>query len=469
MNKWLEFLFDEDLIAKPPTLFIGIIVILLGLLAVDNSISHLLPAYLRFPAYILLDIIWIIFWLRLYYKLPKSDENKIGIVLLITTESDKTRKRLESDLLRKLQNFIDVNKLDDIVHIVLAKNYQAKRVLPIFDELRKSYYPEKKANLESLPDKGKRFLEIQKKVKGSFYIFGSIEERSDEGENTYVLELNSTAVHPIIESEYKKQILEAFGKAWFPKVLIKEKEEIKGFELVSKQYYYAIRYLLGVALLFSGKSEAAYRIHNSLEKSRDFILHQQILSDLRKYLAIENDLMARHYYFNEGDVNRAKQFLVESLNHDTTLIDSYLLRAIIEFSNEKNPRKALRTIDEAQRHSGKDGSWRYSAAFLHFYLEEFDNGMNHYYKIAGYEYDEEQETLEQVIEFIRDFLEKNQKQLQCYFILGFLYLKKVKNHPEALIHFETFCNKAKYSKYKKLKSRAERYIKTIKEQMELSD
>lgn len=92
MEKLLDLIHDEDLFASKKALILGIVVIIPFLVALDSYIPGW-ATWVKFLAATLLILAWILVWIWHYTKVPKVTKSKIGIILFIATESNKTRER----------------------------------------------------------------------------------------------------------------------------------------------------------------------------------------------------------------------------------------------------------------------------------------------------------------------------------------------------------------------------------------
>jgi len=130
---------------------------------------------------------------------------------------------------------------------------------------------------------------------------------------------------------------------------------------------------------------------------------------------------------------------------------------------------ALRSIKQAAKLSKHDGAWRYSKAFLLLYLKKYGEALKTYFDIENYKYKGEEITLGQVIKFNKDRLEIKNNDIVSNFILGFVYLKKLKNYPTSLEYFEKIITNYTEDKESYLILRkVDEFLKEIKREMKIS-
>ena len=66
-----------------------------------------------------------------------------------------------------------------------------------------------------------------------------------------------------------------------------------------------------------------------------------------------------------------------------------------------------------------------------------------------------------------DIIKFNPDYLQSYFILGYLFYKKIKNVPQAFVHFENYNKRSKSKRYSFLNKRVDSYLPELKQWMDL--
>ena len=472
MDKFLEYLQDEDIFVKPVTLLGGIAAILGLAAAIDGIIKELLVAGAkkRLFIYTSLVLIWTCFWLYKRYVLPRTSKGKIGIILALATESNKEKIRVKNDLVRRMQELIDANQLDNLLDIVLLTNHQAERVNQVLSKYRAQLSKSFERNDPIGPELMKQRIKLQKRLRGIFYVWGSVVVR--EGDTTY-LENDVIVFHCQIDPKARQQIAVDMTSIWSPQFTFKEKAEYRGFRLSAELISLAALYIIGEAAFVVNQFDVALRLHESLDRELGLLQGHPNLRIIKQRL---NELLAEEYnivaYLNHsrnGEFDEAKRLIELCLQHDPRYYDAYIQKARIEFEHENNPGRALQTIRDAMKVAGSDGTWRYSEAFLLMYMENFRRALTVYKQIAAYSYEGEKGVLEQIYEFNHKRIEVEPEKLQPWFIIGFLKYKKSRNYPEALEYLERFLQLAGGNpKYNVLVNEAARLKSQLENIMELN-
>lgn len=467
MDRFTELLQDEEKLVKGSTLIIGIAALTLFLLTVNAGLVQLEPTW-RFRQ-IVVDIIilasWICFWFYKRNQLPKNKTNKVGIVVALTTENDKEKTRLKTDLLRRLGDLILDDHLEDWVTLIPLNNHQSKTIIPTLRAHAKAVSLTSDGSYD--PKKEKYWTKIKKKINGHLYIFGHVSE-GQVGENKYFLDTNAFVLHPPLLPEVRKELSLDFVDVWSQQVNFLEKIEKVGFEFTANYWYTAAQYIIGCAAFASTDVTTALRLHESVQKRIGILKFRPTFARTQKrlneLLGAEHSILA-NYHTLQGEPQKAQEHLNKCLAADPKNYSGHLIKARQEFF-EGNPKKALKTIEALSRDAGRDRTWMYSQAFLLMYLERFDKALAAYRKIANYSFDNEVEHIvPQIISFNESQLVREPNKIQSHFILGFIKLKKHINYPEALEHLETFIEKATESKYRLVLEEAKRCVDELHQLM----
>jgi len=461
-------LINEEL-EKPVGLFSGYLFFTLLFI----SLKSVLPSIpLVWTILIIATIIalWTIIWFIIRATLPRNVKNKIGIILSISTEDDKQKLRVKNDFLKRLGNQAKQNGIDDLVnfiHIGITKTNKVNKTLTDYtlrSKFKNEYVREAEESVET-------FNKLKKKIRGHFYIWGDIKQRMD-GETKFYLELDGLVMHSPLHDPVKAKLGSEFNLVWTRGINFKEKIEFKGFLLSADLTFIAIEYIIGLAAFFSGDVILAEKLHSKLEANLPKGLDQlpnikHIKNSLSELIPIECNLAAV-IQLNKNDIPKAEEYLNKSFQKIPDGNYSALITlSIIQFSYKNNPNMALETVRKAKKCSGNDGTWRYNEAFLLMYLGRFNEALTLYRDITKTSFANEEVVLAEILEFNKKMTISNPKFCQSYFILGYLYYKKISNYPEGYSYFEQFLSKCKDSKFKTLHDLATKYHNDLNLRMEL--
>lgn len=467
-----DLLQDEDKLVKRSTLFVGIIVGIIVLLTANAAVVVVVPQWRlrQFPVDLLVIGVWIGFWFFNHNRLPKNKTTKVGIVVVLSTENQKEKVRYKNDLVRRLGELIFADKLQKWVTIIPVTNHQAMKIIPVINAHADAIASKDSSNIT--PKLEKDWQRIRETINGHFYIYGSVSERGGEEENAYYLNTHAFVVHPPLTPELQRRLSTSFSDIWVREFNFLEKIEKVGFDFTATYWYTGAQYMVGFAALASGDISTALRLHEATQNKIDVLKIKPTFARTQKQL---NNCLGAEYaltaaeYERKGDFQTAREYINKCSKIDPTNYTAYLLTARIEFA-EGQPKKALKTIQQLQRVAGRDRTWMYSEAFLLLYLEDFKKGLASYRRIANYKFQGELENVvPQIITFNESQLKKEPDKIQSDFILGFIKMKKSRNYPEALEHFETFLTKATDAKYRPLVEEAKKCVTELHNIMQLDE
>jgi len=182
-------------------------------------------------------------------------------------------------------------------------------------------------------------------------------------------------------------------------------------------------------------------------------------------LSLEYEQKANFEFLNPSAGGLYAKSVETALQYNQHNYGALLKKAIVEFNNgQGDPQVAQNTISEAKRRAPIDAyHWLFSKAFLHFWLEEYDEAIKSCDKLKEKSYAGEEITTQEVIKFNESLL-KNYDKPQLYYWLGFVSITKSKNPSTADGYFQKFLEKTDNT-MNELKIRAESYLSSIKQEI----
>ncbi len=467
------FEYIEKNFEKPLTLIFGILLILFAILPLDSLFDDLITKVtIRYLSYLPLFLFWIIYWLTKKNLLPKNPQNLVGLVICIETENDKQRNRIKNDFVHRIHEIIEKHNLNNIINLIYLNENQSEYVSITLEGYKK--FRAKKLNntkISELTDKDYlRFKKIQKRINGHFYVWGSIKERKDE-ESKFFFNLEGLVLHDPLDKNTQISLKKEFQNIWARSIEFQEKVEFKGFLLSADLIFIAVEYIAGLAALYSGNAFIAINLHKNVEKSIDNIINPP--PNISKVSKTLKSLIPQEFYivacvYNQlNNISETEKYISLIFEREPNNYSALLLRSVIEFTHYRNPKKSLETTSLVKKYSKNNGTWRYNQGFLLMYLERFEEALKVYKKIAESSFINEIVVINEVIQFNLNMVKNNPDFIQSYFILGYLFYKKLINIPEAYLHFEKYKKKAKSSKYVFLNKRVKSYFTELEQLMEL--
>lgn len=409
--------------------------------------------------YIFLYFTLFIFWLYYRFYFPKNKKGKTGLVVAIYSESREELKT-KKDFIKELKREINNNNLHNYFNVVEIKNHQAE-------------------NVKSRDD----IDFLHKKIKGHIYFYGDIKKDFDgEKAKKIFLDINGAVKHMPIPIPVSKDLSFDFRKLLPKEIVFEEYFNLKGCKATAKIVYLTAKYVVGVASYLSGNPFLAYEMHknlkNELSEYRDNDELEKVASlDQRHLKKIKNKVLDNlsnecalisNIYFINKEQEKAIQFLNLSFEYNYNNYDAWLLKAIYDFKIYNNPQEALQSIKKAKKFSNNRFEWQYSFAFLHFWLENYNEAVKTCNKIKRQNYDKEKVTLKEVEEFNLELLEKYNKP-QLYYWLGYLKYKKDENVTKALEYFEKFEDCADPQSMSYLLKKSNTFLQEIKKIMDIKN
>jgi len=458
---------------KPFTAFAGVLLILFALIPIDTFTDDIISkAWIRYICYIPCFLTWIIYWSYKKDWLPTNTKGRVGLVIAINIENDKQKTRLKNDFLKRLNELIDKHNLPHIINVIFLNEKQAVRVGKALTKVQKYY--KTKSVAPNLPDTDDistaDYNKIQKRIKGHFYVWGEIKERKDE-ENKYFLNLDGLVIHDPLPKDNQTNLRNEFQNIWARSIEFQEKVEFKGFLFSADMIFLAVEYIVGLAALYSGNAFIALNLHTQVEKSISELKEktpniEKVESTLKSLIPQEYYLIARVYYLM-NKLQEAEKYIDLIFKREPNNYSGLILKSIIEFSNYNDPRKSLETTYKARKYSKNDGTWRYNEAFLLMNLGKYEDALKIYRKICERTYINEHVVLNDVLNFNIGRIKSNPDYSESHFILGYLFYKKLKNIPQAYLHFENFKKSKNSKELTLLDKRVDSYLVELKQWMSL--
>ncbi|OGY41076.1 MAG: hypothetical protein A2Y82_01565 [Candidatus Buchananbacteria bacterium RBG_13_36_9] len=426
----------------------GVVLLFLFFNLIDNFLLKFISNNNdRLKIYLFITICWAVYWLYFRYYLRKNKKNKIGLVIAIKVESRREESRLKNDFISKLRENVNKEEFGKLINIIVLKNHVAEKM------------------------QGKDAIcKLHKKLKGHFYIWGSIKRRKD-GANKYFLNLNGMVVHSPINIRASKALSNEFTGILPKEISFLEDLELRGFEFAADIVYLASRYVTGIAAFISGYTLIAYNFHNNLygefNKFRPLPENLQRIRNRIPILISNEALLLARYNYNNNNIAEMENWINTALQSNVNNYGVWLLKAIYQFKIVNDPIGALDCLKKARKNAHYTFEWRYSRAFLLFWLEKYTEALKDCNYLAKNNYQNESITTEEVENFTLEQLLTHKKP-QLYFWLGFINYRKRFNFPKSLKYFEEFERNANDLSFNILKQKSQVYLSQIKQKMKIS-
>lgn len=425
-------------------------------------------------AIVVIDIVWLLFWLWNRSKYPKVLNHKVGIVFAIETEKDFERNKLYRDFIVHFHKLINDAGFSDIFEIVDLNEYQSSVTSKLLSEHSQSLIQFRKDGVFKDLAKRNKWESHQKKIGGHLYIWGKIRKRMDK-ESKYIFDIDGLVVHKPLKVGVHKIITKDFIESWFKRIAFSDVFELTGFEISAELVFVISKYIIGLASLISGDPVLALKLHTGLRTEFEVINKKytpippnllKIRSKLDALIAEENILIA-NWYLRNNQITQADKYLTDSFSVKQDNYGAYIFSALRKFQNNDFA-GCLDDVMKAKKIAVNNQIWRYDYAFLLMWKGNYERGLNQYKKLAERTYPGEDVTVSEICIFQQGLL-KNKKWIPALFILGFIMYKKLDNLPQSLQYFEKFIAESlKVSESARLVQVAQSYLSDIKKEMQLN-
>jgi tetratricopeptide (TPR) repeat protein len=406
--------------------FIGSLLLLtaMGVLSLQDKILSSLYACL----------IVLTLWLYNRFRLPRNRKGKLGIYVSITTEGNKERTRLHTDIVETVRDKISSMELSRVINVIELNNHQSTMVCKMVKAIKE--HPKFKENGQS-----KLVTRLSKRLNANMIVTGSMSIRNNS--SVFQIVTESILFHPSFSAEHRDTLRDGMDATWYKEQLVPTDGEIKGFKITSTTLLIHLLYMIGVTAslyndvkLSTDLLDAIFRYNLLNEVSNE--IAPKVLKTITDKLLRGYTLLSEHYLAKkDGDLTLK---YIERMALLGKSYDYYLIKAIYHFSIQNNLKTALASINKASKLAGSDKRWLYSLGFLQFNAKEYEQALQTYTRIARSTFPNEDKVIDQVYAFIVDYINENPDRLDYKFVLGFITYKKSHNVPLAYKLFDEFVN-----------------------------
>jgi hypothetical protein len=459
-------------------LIIGYVLLLIAMLPFDNFLEKGIHRFnIRIFIYLAICLGWLFLWEQLRMSFPRREKDKIGMIISITAEKVKQTGRIRNDFVENIINLLKKHGLYELFQVVIMNELQSEIIaetLRKYVEKKEEYKKKDKYVQFKKAKEYRKYTKLSKRIKGHFYIWGSIKERKNI-ENTYIMGLDCLVMHTPINLKASERFSEEISTAFPKEISFYEKVELVGFSEASRFVLIGARYVIGIAALISKDVFVAYNLHKSLwdELRAQNVLpepHMHMLKRLREIMFIELIIKSNYALYKEGDIEKAKSIMDEADRIESQTYPALTFYSIYSFKVERNAVKAMKYLRSARKKGKGDYTWLYNKAFLNMYTGKLKLGLEDYDGLSEISYENEERTVEECIIFNKEVLVKEPNKKQSKFILGYLYYIKQGNLPESLEVIEEFLGDIEgNATYEILRIRANTYREAIKREMGIDD
>lgn len=367
----------------------------------------------------------LLWWLSV--KPKRHPKRVVGVDIAIVSEEPKQQLQVRNDFVATIRKLMESSsRSSHPFHLIEHPKHIA-------------------AKIKSREDA----MELTRKTRGRFLIYGTTKLRDIQGKRQHVLELEGLVRHKPIGQEVSQRFSGEFREVLPSTFIISPTSDLLSFRVTAEWIDIAARYIVGVASGFSGDLDYAESLFLDLEK-RLLSSSSSLPSPIAK---IKNSLpvrLAEVYKARSGKLygdywlKRDDQILKEmepcvqkALEYDPNWYSGHLHQAMCAFVLRRDLSVVWECIEKCKK--VPDTIWRYSAAFLYAYEGDLGKAYKEY-KRAFYDPPQDPTVPLQCEDFIHLVLEKEPEKGQLYYCLGLINLRAKGDLVAAKNDFQQFLN-----------------------------
>lgn len=378
--------------------------------------------------------------LKNFFTSNKKD--KIGIIIGISTEEDDERNRVDNDLIKEVNNFLNTSNLVGLFNVIKLNSEESKKI------------------------DNQNWIKVLEKKGSHLIIYGHVAKRKEE--TGYSLKLEAGVRHKPIPTIVSNILSSEFASLFPRQRFIPANNDLLGFDVTAKEIALVAQYMVGVALFVSGFLGLSFTILKSLSEKIDSVSNKTIsIGGLLKQKTgdrIVNISMAIcALLYDSFAIKRDVEFVRDSKKYIDIVNASKSneksikhLESIYYFLIEKDVDKAImayHTFDDALR--------PYNLGFLYFFKGDFKKGQRCYKNAFKREIPDR--ALIDLEVFITEIMEAYPKKYELLFARALINYKGKKDFKLAKDDFKEFLRRCgSEEKYKELIKLSSEYMARLK-------
>ena len=335
----------------------------------------------------------------LYNKLPRNKEYNAILIRIIAKDKDEYDD-IKYKFGNEFENFLKLNEnkiriLYIPFHLVESNSYKEEKIIKLLKKTNCIFLTTIKTRSEDIIENTKYITEFNLGIIHPVYI--------DRIERIFQNEIN-TLGKPITRIEYSKE------------------DKLNTLEITAQRISFVCKYIIARAYYLSNEFEGALCIGENLYS--ELILMKDVsFQNIRKCVCslcydihiskmlIENSKNNKNLDYIENELNEANKYIKDTYIY-------YEAMSVCCFLKYRDIKKTNDYLGNCRR-INKNGSWKYSVAFLKAYCDESEGKIIYHYKQAfkvPYEH-------MHLISFIEDILVNEPHKNMLRFALLLLYLE----------------------------------------------
>jgi tetratricopeptide (TPR) repeat protein len=373
------------------------------------------------------------YWNRTTY--PKGAIDKQNFIIAITTEDKKQKTRIATDFTNEIKRQLNQYGLSHSFDVVVLHNHLADSIQTKIARWIESMQAGMVESEDVL-----RFRKIVNRLNARFFVYGNLIQRN-AGNSTYCLNIEALILHGSAHVGKTQELRDEFVKLWKREITFLEEDELNGFKSNANHIFFTATYMIGLATFVDNRYDKGIEIWEKLERyvqDRDEL--QEFESKILRLKAASYFMQSRllHYQGEIEESVRLRERYLELFPHE---YDRHITESI-RLINRGNVDLALEHLEQAKKYAGTDGTWKYNKFYTLIYAKRCDEALETLDDILSQEFQNEQETISQVLSYNKNCLDEDEQHIQSYFIVGVLLYKKFQNPTSAYENLESFIEEA---------------------------
>lgn len=386
-------------------------------------------------------------------RLPKAPRGKIGFAVAISAETDEEEKCLASDFIDALRGFAQSQSERTKFHVVVVPAHHARRIGNLEDARR-----------------------VRRKCRCHFLVYGKGKVRTLNRRQYHVLQLHGQVSHRPVPEEVGKAFQREFSQIFPQNVRIDCENDLLSLEFTSRWIDIVAHYIIGTAALLSGDLDYAETLYETVQTrlaNNDGRIPTGKMIRERLPLRLGNIYITRaRIAYEQWKTSSENYHLNQMWKHLRKLRQvnpadyaGRLLTAIYLFLVYRDVDSAIAEMRKCR--DIKDGTWRYSYAFLLGYAGQMSKARRMYK--SAFRYSCGPDVPFQTEEFMLRILRDEQDKVQLYFCLGLVNWHGKGDVRQAYADFKTFLVHDGVNAFLEEKRLAEAYVTQLESEIRLEE
>lgn len=382
---------------------------------------------------------------HLTVRLPRCSRNHVGVAVAIVADSKDEHKLMASDFIGTLRRLLSRGNASHNFYLIEIPQHYATRINTLEDATR-----------------------LRQRCRCHFMIWGTAKLRIIDGKEKHVMNLEGIVSHAVLPERLHKQFSVEFSELFPRNIFVNRENDVLSLEFTSEWIDCVARYIIGIAAALSGDVIYAKGLFESvLENPKLKDCPIPAIRKIRQRTPVrlgEIHALLGSISYNQWRKYQDPKLLIDIRNHvaalarfDPSNYRGRLLRAIYHFIAERNVDAAENEVRKCR--DIRDGTWRYSYAFLLAYKGEMQKARRMYR--SAFVHDYSASAICEIEEFIERVISEEPGKAQLHFCLGLINWHGKEDKVQAVRDFEAFLAKPNSSDFPEEQKLARDYIQTL--------